>query len=80
MWRGCRNPNPSRNRNCNRNPNPEPNPKPNPKPNPNPNQVPVSLALNGVTFGVTGVPVRFYYKGLHVPVLVDVYFPQAAAS
>ena len=42
--------------------------------------VPVSLALNGVTFGVTGVPVRFYYKGLHVPVLVDVYFPQAATS
>ena len=39
-----------------------------------------SLALNGVTFGATGVPVRFYYKGLHVPVLVDVYFPQAATT
>ena len=42
--------------------------------------VPFSLALNGVTFGVTGVPVRFYYKGLHLPVLVDVYFPQAATT
>jgi hypothetical protein len=41
---------------------------------------PFSLALNGVTFGVTGVPVRFYYKGVHVPVLVDVYFPQAATT
>jgi hypothetical protein len=41
---------------------------------------PFSLALNGVTFGVNGAPVRFYYKGLHLPVLVDVYFPQAATT
>merc|ERR1740139_1560867 len=38
----------------------------------------VTLALNGISFAVTGTKLGFTYFGLHAVQLIDVYFPVTA--
>ena len=40
----------------------------------------VTIALNGISFAVTGYKLYLTYDGLHAPQLVDLYFPAAAAT
>ena len=46
----------------------------------NPDGLPVAIALNGQSFDTSGDAVRYVFKGLHKPALLEAYFPTAAAS